>query len=31
VREQPAIRKILSDYGVPLASPEDSSGAIHGE
>ena len=31
VRERPAIRKILSDYGVPLASPEDSSGAIHGE
>ena len=31
VRERPAIRKILSDYGVPLASPEDTSGAIHGE
>lgn len=31
VREKPAIQKILSDYGVPLASNEASGGPIHGE
>ena len=31
VRERPAIQKILSDYGVPLASADAASGAIHGE
>lgn len=31
VRERPAIHKILSDYGVPLESMADSSGATHGE
>jgi quinoprotein dehydrogenase-associated probable ABC transporter substrate-binding protein len=31
VRERPAIRKILSDYGVPLASGEAAGDSIHGE
>jgi mxaJ protein len=31
VREKPAIQKILSDYGVPLASNEASGGPTHGE
>jgi mxaJ protein len=31
VRERPAIRKILTDYGVPLASAQAGGGPIHGE
>ena len=31
VRERPAIQKILSDYGVPLAARQADDGPIHGE
>jgi len=31
VRDRPAIQKILSDYGVPLAAGQADDGPIHGE
>ena len=31
VRDRPAIRKILSDYGVPLAAGQADDGPIHGD